>query len=93
MALSRFALGRPIGLVVATAVVAEEDECPAVKRNRSVNATRPLPLRPSPPKPSIALKSRSVSTTRAMLDRMNLQIQSVIEKSALRIGSENGGLG
>jgi hypothetical protein len=66
---------------------------PAVKKNLSVNATRPLPLRPSSPKPPIAQKSRTAGTAKPTLARMNLQIQSVIEKSALRVGSENGGLG
>jgi len=46
-------LGRPIGLVVAIAVVPDKDErhkanCEfTVKRNPSVNATTPVPLRPS----------------------------------------------
>jgi len=39
-------------------------------------------LRPSSPKPPIAQKSRTASTTKLTLARMKLQIQSVIEKSA-----------
>jgi len=70
MAPSRLALGRPIGLVVATAAVAKEDErqktnamgplvSPTVKRNPSVKATTPFPLRPTKPPVAQARKGAS----------------------------------
>ena len=70
MAPSRLALGRPIGLVVATAAVAKEDErqktnamrplvSPTVKRTPSVKATTPFPLRPTKPPVAQARKGAS----------------------------------
>src|SRR6516165_1687753 len=60
-----------------------------VKRNPSVNATTPLSLRPSSPRPPIVQKTKTASTTKPTLARMNVQIQSVVEESAFRVGSGN----